>query len=505
MKNLVKAVLLLTLFTAGQACSDLLDNAQPSTSISQQVALSDPGAVKAVRAGMFDQLHSFGYTTEYMLAPDALADNLYNRGGTNRFSGVANNANGSGMMDNAYAVSYDIISDANLLLGGVKEGTLDDATLKQYQGEAYFMRALAMHHLVRSLGYEPGMTPSTGSGKNWDLGIIIRTKPTLGADDADFKPRSSVEDVYKQIESDLKKSINLLSKNGSGNPIYPTQAASEALLSRVYLYWGKYSDADQYASAALQHTSASLATQSQVATMFDETTGQDPEAIFLTNFNAPTEEIGAALNDALNVYTSTSWMAMVPTQDVMNLYSNNDARLAWFGPCFNDEKDAPAPNCLATHPAISNGSEALELKKWDGELGNYTDNVPLLRVAELKLIQAEAKMKASNNYTSGLPPLNDLRQARGLNPLVAGVDVSSNQEMMNEILDSRRREFIGEGQRFFDLKRLGMDIRKAPGISGVSDVPYFDHKVLDNFPYGEVSLSQNQAPADSALVQNPGY
>lgn len=504
MKNIVKALLLLVLFTAGQACSDLLDNAQPSTQISQQVALNDPGAVNAIRARMYDQLHAFGYSTEYMLAPEALADNLYNRGGTNRFSGVANNANTSGMMDNAYALSYDIINDANILINGVKKGVLDDAKMKQYQGEAYFMRAFALHHLVRSLGYEPGMAPSTGPGAGWKQGVIIRTQPTLGADDATFKARSSVTEVYQQIESDLKNSINLLGQNGSGNPIYATKAGAEALLARVYLYWGKYSDADQYAGAAINDSGASLATPSQVATMFDETTGQNPEAIFLTNFNAPTEGTGSPVNDALNVYTATQWMAMVPTQNVMDLYSNNDARLAWFSPCYNDEKGQPAPNCLATHPAIQGGTEALELDKWNGDLGNYTDNVPLFRVAEMKLIQAEAKMKASGNYQDGLPPLNDLRQARGLNPLVAGVDVASTSDMMQEILDSRRREFVGEGQRFFDLKRLGLDIHKAPA-TGLSNVPYFDHRVLDNFPFSEVTLSQNQAPKDSALVQNPGY
>jgi len=503
MKNLIKAVMLLVLFTAGQACSDLLDNAQPSTQISQQVALSDAGAVEAIRAKMYDWLHTFSYSTEYMLAPDALADNLYNRGSTNRFSGVATNANTAGMMDgggtpsrSAYQVSYEIINDANLLIGGVKDGTLDDATMKQYQGEAYFMRAFALHHLVRSLGYEPNMSPSSGSGAGFDLGVIIRTKPTLGTQEAVFKPRSTVSQVYQQIESDLKQSINLLGQNGTAKPIYATKAGAEALLSRVYLYWGKYSEADQYASAALNDTGASLATASQVSTMFDENTGQNPEAIFLTKFNVPTEETGQSQNDALNVYTSTQWMAMVPTQDVMDLYSNNDARLAWFGKCYNDEKGQDAAGCLASHPAIQNGSVKLELKKWDGELGNYTDNVPLLRVSELKLIQAEARLKG-NNIGDPLTPINDLRDARGLQPLATVT--------MQDILDSRRREFIGEGQRFFDLKRLGMTITKAPGIQEVSDVPYYDHRVLDNIPFSEVSLSQSQAPADSALVQNPGY
>ena len=508
MKNLIKILSLLLLFTVSQGCSDILDNAQPSTSISQGTALSDPGAVQSLRASMYSRLHIEDLTTTYMLGPSSAADELTTRAGATRLSGLAQNDRNAGMVDaDGYNQIYDLINDANLLINGVEDGVLPDAQQAQYRGEALVLRAYALHHLVRTYGYEPGMIPGSGQGAGWDLGTIIRTQPTLDASDATFRPRKPIGTVYDQIESDLTRAINLLSQGDAGSPVYITQAAAEALYARVSLYRQNYGDAASYASDAMATSSAELVTDSTgVANMFDETPGMNPEAIFLINFNPPSEQInGDAINDGLNAFTATQWMAQVPTQEQLDMYSSADYRVSWYAPCFNDAESSPVSGCPATHPEIAGGNEGLEIQKWNGELGSFTDNVPVFRVAEMLLIQAEAQMKESGGtFNDALGPLNELRQARGLSPLVAGVDVSNEQETMDEILAERRREFVAEGQRFYDLKRLGRAISKAPGTP-TSEVPYIDYRILDNIPYGEVTLSQQEAPEDSVLLQNPGY
>ena len=192
-------------------------------------------------------------------------------------------------------------------------------------------------------------------------------------------------------------------------------------------------------------------------------------------------------------------MAQVPTQEQLNMYdaSGNDYRLAWYAEC-NNEDGGGDQGCPATHPSINSGNSPLEIQKWNGDLGNYADNVPHIRVAEMYLILAEARLPSNGATGTGITatPLNDLRAARGLGP-VAVVDEQA-------VLDERRRELVAEGHRFFDLKRLGMDITKAPG-TGADDVPYTDFKILDNIPNGEVDLSEAEAPEDSVLIQNPGY
>lgn len=128
-------------------------------------------------------------------------------------------------------------------------------------------------------------------------------------------------------------------------------------------------------------------------------------------------------------------------------------------------------------------------------------------------IQAEARLKPlgknGHNIGGAIIKLNKIRNSRGLGDYSGAHTVKA---VLHAILQGRRREFIGEGQRFFDLKRLGMAIRKAPGTrsSIVQNVPYSDHRVLNNIPYNEVKLSKAAAargviPEDSVLVQNPGY
>ena len=285
--------MLLVLFVLGQSCTDLLEQPEPSTSISQEVALSDPGAVEAIRAQMYSRMQSGAYTTTYMLGPAALADEITNRPGTTRLNGLAENNRGSGM--GSWGTSYNLINEANLIINGVGQDVFDSqATLEQYQAEALTLRAFAYHHLVRAYGYEPGMSPATGQGSGFDLGVVLRTQPAQSPEDASFRPRKTVSRIYSQIESDLQRAITLFQNSGdAGTNQYITLAAAQALHARVSLYAGNYQDANDYAVSALQNTSASLATtQSGVANMFNETAGTNPEAIFLTVIDPATESLG---------------------------------------------------------------------------------------------------------------------------------------------------------------------------------------------------------------------
>lgn len=479
MKFLTRTLVLLLVIAVAQGCSDILERTEPPTSISQEVALEDQGAIEGLRAGMYNHFHSFNYTTEFMLAPEALADNLQNRAGTSRFEDMTQNAVGSGV--SSWGTAYNAIQKANLLLHGINEDALSQEQLTMFRGEAYFMRAFAMHHLARALGYEPGQIPATGSGAGWDRSIIIRTEPTTSVEDADLRTRSSITETYEQIKADLNQAIDLLSQSQESSRYFIQEAAAHALLARVHLYEGNYADAQAEASAAMNTSSASLVdTENGVEDMFNENTGANPEGIFIGFVEPATESQG--VNSALNAYTAQQWIAMVPTQDLMDLYDEADWRNAWYAPCFNDVEGSPASGCPAD----------VETQKWNGEKGNFADDVPYFRVAEMILIQAEAQLQ-QGNLTEALDRLNTLRNARGLGDFIS-VDSDA---IMDEILDERRREFAAEGQRFFDLKRLGMDIRKAPE-TGLSVVRYTDFRILDNLPNSQIELNPD-------LQQNPGY
>jgi len=471
------------------SCNEILDNPQPSTSLSQEVALSDEGALRSVRAAMMGRLHTFTFTTRNMLGADALADNLWNRSGSSRFQSLAQNQFRAGLSDGGtYEDVYNLINDANLIIEAVEPGVVDDDQLTMFRGEAYFLRAYAYHNLVKALGRDPNAVPTTGVGAGFDLGVVIRTNPTLDISDADFRARSSVVEVYQQMESDLLESINLLGQSSGPSRFFIQQAAAEALLARVYLFWERWADANTFAQRAIDNTTAELTSGSDVGGIWNP---NNAEGIFITLVDPSTESQG--VNNSLAAYTSTQWTAQIPTADLISLYDANDERLAWYAPCFDDARgndfQASCDNDVGA---------GLEIQKYTS-FGNtnFADNVPLLRVPEMILIQAEALLN-TQGVSAAINRLNILRESRSLDPLDPADFTAATA--LDEILDERRRELAAEGHRFYDLRRNRREIRKAPeaNAAGFPNVPFNDIKLLDNVPDAEIETNPE-------LVQNPGY
>lgn len=227
--------------------------------------------------------------------------------------------------------------------------------------------------------------------------------------------------------------------------------------------------------------------------LFDET-ATNPEAIFTIDVDPATESGG--VNDGLAAYTSMQWFGQIPTQDLIDLYEAGDARLAaWYTPCFNDVTGDANNICSA----VNSGN--LELHKYAAEQGQFADDYIHFRYSEMLLIQAEARYYESGSVQA-INRLNDLRAERNTSPLIPA-NYTTEQEVLDVILDERRRELVAEGHRFFDLKRLRRDLRKAEfnesdGTTTVTFLPYESYVFLDDIPDGEVQINPE-------LIQNPFF
>jgi hypothetical protein len=109
-----------------------------------------------------------------------------------------------------------------------------------------------------------------------------------------------------------------------------------------------------------------------------------------------------------------------------------------------------------------------------------TDPVIISRISELYLISAEAQ-----GVEKGLPRLNQLRQARGLNPIYPGTE----SEFIDALLKERRLELLCEGHRWYDLVRHG---------KAVSTLGILEYQTLLPIPTSERQANGN-------LSQNDGY
>ncbi|MBD3616390.1 MAG: RagB/SusD family nutrient uptake outer membrane protein [Gracilimonas sp.] len=490
--KILKYALVATLFVGFTGCDSLLNEVEPSTSVSAEVVLTSEEGVDALRASMYSKIHeSFDFTTEYFVAPSAFTDETRNRPGSTRFQALTlatGTSGGTTHLDNWGL--YEIIQDANLIIGAVEPDVFDDpATLDLYRGEALTLRAFAMHTMVRVYGYEPGNFGQGELEANWDAGIIIRTEPTLDLSDADLRPRSSVDDVYTQILNDLSTAKTLLSGVNSDNR-YVTEAFVDGLTARVNLYAGNWAEAATAAQNAINNFPGALETTATgVANMFDENEGNHPEALFKIVINPDTEGGGFG-NNGPATYTADGFLAQLPTQFLIDKYAAGDHRLGWYEDCTTTQLN-PLTSPTGCDQVNTNG---WAIVKFGGEKGNSVDDMPMMRLSEMYLIRAEALAKDANSPAAGVTPLQTLRDARntGAVPAAALADL---QAFEDEILDERMRELGVEGHRFFDLKRLGRDIRNPDGSIKMRADSY---RILAGLGSGLLNVNDQ-------LVENPGY
>ncbi len=462
-----------TIMLAGSmlaACEDQI-NVEPKDSITPAIALSELSGYDAVLSSVYRRMHEFGYYGQSMiLDAEALSDNLVIANNTGRYTGEVVNSVGSHV---DIWGRYTAINEANVVIAGVPEledGT--DAEKNSILGQALFLRALLYHDLSKAYGYEPGQEVN-----GFNLSVILRTTPTIGLSDADFRERATNTAVYAQIEQDLLSAINLLpaETSTSGFPARVSRSAAKALLARVYLYAGRYSDAANYADQVIAESTIDLLSGDEYLAAWGSAT--HGESILEFDISLVDWSTVDGVNNSMNSVTAQhdvdynatgGQFAVGGSDDLINSIEAGDIRAdLWVDYSSNWEN-----------------------LKWRGEKGDYRENIPVIRISEMYLISAEGKAR-SGNEPGARTTINELRAARDLGPTTA-----SGAALTDLIMNERRVELAFEGHRWFDLKRLGMDIPKPQTSFGQLD--YSDFRMLARIPIGEVVLNES-------LQQNPGY
>jgi hypothetical protein len=498
LKKYLIALLTVAFFTG---CNEDIIEVTPENSVTPEIALARVSGINALVLSAYKRVNEFGYYGQnQILNAEALADNLVIANNTGRYTGQVVNTVGS-HFGTWSAAPYRIINDANLILkyADAAEPALGSteaiaAPLRnRYKGEAYFLRALAYHDLVKVYGYEPGREVN-----GFNLGVILRTTPVEGVVTADKRSRATNLEIYNQIEADLLQAIALLpdenafaTVTGDPNVVPPAEKwfraskqAARALLARVYLYWEKYAEANTQATAVLAATTAyptagggtgrTLVASGSYASSWSTTT--HPESIFEISILAADWSTVDGVNNSLASVTNSS-----PT----------GAANAQFAVAGSAELIAAfEPGDVRRNVWVDNAGRN-ECKKWQGEKGTFLENVPIIRISEVYLIAAEARAN-SGDEPGARTALNALRAQRGL-----GATALTGQALLDLIENERRVELAFEGHRFFDLKRLGKGITKPVSL-GVTDLAYTDYRMLANIPVAEVNYN-------SLLTQNPNY
>lgn len=485
--------------------NDWLDVA-PSDGTDADAALTSSSDLAAARTGMYKALKGNSslvdyYGQQFFVYGDVHAGDDYqynNIGGSNRASfyydmnyQTASEFSSSTSSSNvAWKSPYIVIGRANRIIAAAEGGALSDAaeakaTIDQYAAEAKVLRALAHFDLVRIYG-----KPYTE-----DQGASLGVPLVTGVLESNAKPaRSTVAEVYTQVVKDLTEAISSNALATETEPGYVSVWGAKAILSRVYLNMGDYANALSVAEDIIKNSGAALWTRDQYFKAWDASTPNESEFLFRLNVAGSTDNND--LNGIGNLQQREGYKEMVATKKFVDMLTSDpkDVRNDMF-------LTATAPKEVATY-----GTNKVFLNKLRGQGDNLRNVtiVPIIRLSEVYLTAAECAFR-NNDKTKAVEYLNDLVKNRTTTEAsLATVDNIT----LERILIERRKELIGEGQRYFDALRNNETITRY-----TSEADKGWHKTLSkeaqsfNRDYFKAiaAIPQAEINANPNIKQNTGY
>jgi len=440
--------------TAGMfACVEL--DLEPNSAIPAEDAFQDRKTVNAVLNGIYDALQSNSIVQDYTLFADLAADNLVTVGSKIEYREVYNNRITAFNVDveGIWNSHYDLINRANQLIANLSGNpNFGQDYIDLVVGQARFLRSLAHFNLARMFGAIP-----------------YRTDPSLGISPDEINaPRISQEQVYDLVLQDLTAAEQELEGTGRGSgPFQASEATVKAMMARVYLYTDDFPNAAAKANEVINLT-YDLVGGENYGTLYQESTGT-PEVIFAVDF------VNDQARNELGNYTQPSGRFEVALRkQAFEMFAADDAR-----------KQA----------SVAQSGNVFFLNKYT-DVNNQSDNLIVLRLAEMYLIRAEALNEIGYQADGqAFELLNTIRTRAGLDALDAG-DLPNQSAFQLAIEEERRRELIGEGHRWFDLIRNGRALQVLNSKGTISN----ENQLL--FPIPQSEIDTNRHPE---MVQNSGY
>lgn len=450
----IRSIVFPLLLAGATSCGDILQT-EPVTSVPQDLLIVDAASATASLNGAYDALQSGSYYgLSQLLLGDLPSDNTVWTGTFQYLDDVQRNLI---QTDNAevtalWTAIYRQIDRDNLVIDRVpKVASIPAATRDDVMGQAYFLRALSFHNLVKLWG-----------------GVPLPIKPVVVAADAQAYTRASQAETYTRILKDLDSAAVLI-KNTT-NTRLATPIAVNALRARVLFYRassaGNAAAAADY-QAALDAANLVLAGRDTLvvpyATLFASAGTVTSEDIFRVSFTS-TETNGIS-----NYYLSAGRGEVAPSASINAAYPTGDLRRAW---------------SIATTTSTARPFNGTKYAARPG-----TEHVHVIRLAEVVLIKAEALARL-NRLPEAVAQYNKTRVRAGLTPHTLGNQVTTQPDVLAAIELERRLELAFEGDRWPDLIRLG----RARTVKNIATAG------RELFP-----IPERDRRTSPGLMQNPGY
>lgn len=515
MKTIIKPILAAS--AAIFLCTACLEESFPSSGVIAEQIAGDASSVEsqvnAIPGSMFrfgSAYSSCGYPGlmlyfDAMLADEPVYDVTYDYYGW--YVGT----------ENSYLGDYDVEADIWLLYvklihkcnSVIQMCDPKNLTpkLSGFLGNALVYRAFAYLDMARLFEYRKcGVaTLDAQAETNGVYGLTVPiVDEKLSLQDSYDNPRAEFWKMYRFINNDLTNAEKYLEGYRASSKIYADQTVVYGLLARLWIEIAtRFNDFPADMQTALAHendtdieykplgvTSANEAYAKAAEYARLAQTGHTPtsENEWMSPTNGFNTQISSWLwcmsigsdDDAVH-----SWMSWIPeiNPEVQygvvyplnafrmidaNLYSSISKtdwrRKTWIDP--SDAKKTSAYTKYQTNLSAEQWAEVpayvgFKFRPAQGDIDDYTIgtavNIPLMRVEEMMLIEAEASAHCQG-VGAGAAVLNTFMSYRDPGYNFAASDIES---LTEEIFRQKRIELWGEGQMIFDYKRLQKRITRG--------------------------------------------
>lgn len=430
-KSYLPIIVFSVLLTWLVSCNKLIDSVQPTDQVNATTVFSSVSDLQKAVLGVYtDWREEYLYQIGALMS-DECKPGLQNYGsngtGVNlyRWSYSSQDPN----VTNAFLGPYQVINRANLILNSINSvpvhNNTDQQTKQQLKGELLAIRAFEHFELYRTFA-NVSTYNSTALAVPYVTNINIMNKPT----------RPTVATFFTELQQDISQADSLIAP-GNSDITRMNQTAIFALQARIALYTGNWSNAITYATSAIN--SVPLAGIIDFPNIW--TDQSNTEVIFKikkTNQSATyPEDVFLNVQEGIVLFT--------PSNKLINSYDTSDIR-----PASYFMLDSALIAACQNPPYF--------VAKYTGSYGqqDITDEI-VFRTSEMYLIRAEAYAN-QGNLSSAQNDLNTLRAVRIRNYVPQ--TFSSINSVLAAILTERFKELAFEGQRYYDLRRLGYPIQR---------------------------------------------
>ena len=419
----------------------------------------------------YDQHWAWGYGSIMHMRDVMTADMARPQSGYNWYSSLAQNqAMGKQYYLTNYIYSYyqTGVNAANSLIAALKVATTLTAEQQFYLSMAYAFRALNYLEMAQMYEYLP--TEGTPSHEFGGFDVTGLTVPIV-REDTDLKealPRATREEMVEFIQNDLAQAESHIADQRRASKMAPNLFCVYGLYARLYMWIGDYEKAALYAGKVVEQSGLEpLLGQDLInptKAFNDMSAGSWMWGI------APTKYDRTVVSALLNwggwmcnecTYGYASIVPLMINPDLYAKMGSSDLRRAQFKVTGEEEHAGYNFNDLPTY-------SSLKFRPYQGECDDSNTggmaNYPIMRLEEMYFIQAEALIRSGHAEEGKQVLENFVKNYRDPGfSLTAGL---SDEEYLDILFDQKRIELWGEGQIFFDYKRLNKSVDRFHITSG---------------------------------------